>query len=149
MALAMEQLGISGRVLGIDTFEGHTVVDGELDGTHTVGDLSTSKADVLGYLKDLGNVEIQEGDVMKLGAILDNLSEIGLLHIDVDVYAPTKFCLDHFGTKMWSRGSIVVDDYGFTTCPGAKRAVDEFCQTAPQYCPFHLLTGQAILIRQS
>lgn len=147
MALAMKQLDITGQLVGVDTFEGHAVVDNQVDGAHAVGDLFTSKDLVLEYLHDIENVQIIQGDVMTLGATLDGLKDVPMVHIDVDVHAPTSFCLELFGTKVMRGGTIVVDDYGFTTCPGAKKAVDEFCTGNVDYFKMHLLTGQAVLIR--
>jgi len=40
-----------------------------------------------------------------------------------------------------------VDDYGFTTCPGAKTAVDEFVAAHREFTMVHLLSGQALVFR--
>ncbi len=48
------------------------------------------------------------------------------VHIDVDLYEPTKQSLEFFFERLHMGGVIVVDDYGYTQFPGAKRAVDEF-----------------------
>lgn len=50
--------------------------------------------------------------------------KISLLHLDLDVYEPTRTALEHFFPRMVPGGLIVLDDYG--TVPGATRAVDEF-----------------------
>jgi O-methyltransferase len=47
-------------------------------------------------------------------------------HIDVDLYEPTKASLDFFYDRMPEGSIIVVDDYGSSTFPGCKIAVDEF-----------------------
>jgi O-methyltransferase len=41
---------------------------------------------------------------------------------------------------------MVFDDYGFLTCPGAKKAVDEFFSDKREY-PCYLPTGQAIVTK--
>ena len=65
-------------------------------------------------------------------------------HIDVDLYEPTRACLDFFASRMTAGGLIVCDDYGFETCPGARRAVDEFA--ASRRLPVvHLPTGQGVV----
>jgi O-methyltransferase len=43
---------------------------------------------------------------------------------------------------------MVFDDYGFPTCPGARKAVDEFFANKPE-TPIVLDTGQAIAIRNA
>lgn len=51
---------------------------------------------------------------------------------------------------IWARmspsGIIVFDDYGFLSCPGAKIAVDSFFEKE-RATRFHLLTGQAIVVK--
>jgi hypothetical protein len=44
-------------------------------------------------------------------------------------------------------GIIVMDDYGFTNCPGAYRAAHEFMATRPESI-IHLPTGQGVIIRR-
>lgn len=45
-------------------------------------------------------------------------------------------------------GIMVFDDYGFHTCPGAKKAVDGFFRDKRDV-GLYLLTGQYIVIRSS
>ncbi len=70
-----------------------------------------------------------------------------LVHIDVDLYAPTRDSLAFFYEKMVPGGLIVCDDYGFRSCGGAKTAVDEFFAGRPEPV-VHAPTGQAIIIRK-
>ena len=53
-------------------------------------------------------------------------SRISFLHIDVDIYQPTRDSVDFFYSRMAKGGVMLFDDYGFLTCPGASAAVDEF-----------------------
>jgi len=46
------------------------------------------------------------------------------VHVDVDLYQPTKDSLEYFWPRLVSGGRMVCDDYNW---PGAKRAVDAFC----------------------
>jgi len=52
--------------------------------------------------------------------------KFSFVHIDVDLYQPTLDSLEFFYPRMSDGGLIVCDDYGFSVCPGATRAVDEF-----------------------
>jgi len=128
-----------------DTFKGHALVDKEVDGDHTTvaGFKDTSTYEVGLYMEKCHNFKIIEGDIMKTASLIPDLP-IGLLHLDCDVYPPTKFCLEHFGHRMARGSTIVVDDYGFTTCKGAKKAVDGYVNHYMRM--FHLTTGQAILV---
>jgi len=49
------------------------------------------------------------------------------VHVDVDLYEPTKQSFEYFWPRLAPRGVIVCDDYNW---PGAKRAVGEFCAAA-------------------
>jgi len=46
-----------------------------------------------------------------------------LLHLDVDVYGPSKIVLDHLFERIVKGGLLVMDDYGIV--PGETQAVDE------------------------
>jgi hypothetical protein len=69
------------------------------------------------------------------------------VHVDVDLYMPTKASLEFFFPQMVPNGVIVVDDYGFTSWPGAKQAVDELC-AAWRVRLISLTTGNAILLKR-
>jgi O-methyltransferase len=71
-----------------------------------------------------------------------------LVHIDVDLYQPTLDSLKFFYPRMNPNGVIVLDDYGFTTCPGAYKATKQFMANKPEYV-LHLPTGQGIIIKGS
>lgn len=50
---------------------------------------------------------------------------IAFLHIDVDLYEATKFCLERFWELVLIGGIVQVDDYGLY--PGCKKAVRDYC----------------------
>lgn len=77
--------------------------------------------------KKIDNVELIAGDIIKtLPAYLTAKphTKVALLHIDVDVYLPSKVALEHLYPALVPGGIIVLDDYG--TVEGETRAVDEF-----------------------
>lgn len=51
---------------------------------------------------------------------------ISFVHCDVDRYSSTRAVLDALFPLLVSGGAILVDDYGFDDCPGARAAVDEY-----------------------
>lgn len=73
--------------------------------------------------------------------------KFSFVHIDVDLYQPTYDSLAFFYPRMNPGGIILCDDYGFTTCPGAKSAFDEFLADKPESV-IHLTTGQGLLVKQ-
>jgi len=68
------------------------------------------------------------------------------VHVDVQLYQPTRDSIEFFYPRMSSGGIIVCDDYGFVNCPGATRAVDEFLSDKPERM-ISLSCGSAFLIK--
>ncbi|ACO68219.1 dtdp-6-deoxy-l-hexose 3-o-methyltransferase [Micromonas commoda] len=82
---------------------------------------------VLQYKSLAENIYYIQGDVIDTMPkwLEDNPhSRIALLHLDMDVYEPTKAALDHLWKRMVRGGIVVIDDYN--TVEGATRAVEEF-----------------------
>ena len=84
------------------------------------------------------------------GWIPERFQDVGsrrfsFVHIDVDLYRPTLDSLDFFYERMAQGGLLLMDDYGFKTCPGAKLAADQFFAKRAE--PIIMLpTGQAFVI---
>jgi O-methyltransferase len=67
------------------------------------------------------------------------------VHLDVDLYQPTMDSLEFFYGKMSPGNIILCDDYGFVTCPGAKKAMDSFFADKPEEI-VSLPTGQGFVV---
>jgi hypothetical protein len=134
-----------------DTFEGHVEVDESLDGLHRPGvQFTRVKAEkVAKYLRGFPFVRVEVGDIRETAPTFASERAFGFVHLDVDVYPITRFCLEFFGPRLVSGGVIVADDYGTTTCEGVKKAVDEFGAGNPGFRILHLLTGQAVVTKLS
>jgi Macrocin-O-methyltransferase (TylF) len=77
--------------------------------------------------KGIENIELIQGDVCSTVPeyVRDHPElKISLLHVDVDVYRPTKVVLEQLFDRVVPGGVIVLDDYG--TVSGETQAVDEF-----------------------
>jgi len=133
-----------------DTFTGHAEVDSAFDGGHEVnkGFSNVKLENVKKYLCHLPNVKIVVGSIMDTWEQIPD-EPIGMIHCDVDVYPATKFVLEKFWDRLIPGGMVVVDDYGFRTCGGCKKAVDQFSETQDNCRVFHLLTGQAVMFKSS
>ncbi len=110
------------------------------------GDMLSPESTLRRNLSGYRNVHILKG------WIPDRFPEVAertfrLVHIDVDLYEPTLECLRFFYPRLAPGGVILLDDYGFTTCPGAYRATNEFMAGKPEYV-LHLPTGQGVIIRR-
>jgi macrocin-O-methyltransferase TylF-like protien len=145
------QIVAPGRVqfVGVDTFEGHSALDlaDGREGRHgpgTFGD--TTLESVAEYLSPFDFADLVQGRIQD---VRDQLGDRRwhLAHLDVDIYEPTSFALSFLDSRLAPRGVIVVDDYGFVTCEGVKRAVDEFAEErACRYFKLELDSGQCCLI---
>ncbi|HXF53348.1 MAG TPA: TylF/MycF/NovP-related O-methyltransferase [Hyphomicrobiaceae bacterium] len=74
--------------------------------------------------------------------------DFAVVHIDVDLYQPTRDSLAFFYSRMSPGGFIVCDDYGSALCPGAKRACDEFMADKPEKI-IRLTSGQCLIVRSA
>jgi hypothetical protein len=72
--------------------------------------------------------------------------QFSLVHIDVDLYDPTRDAVAFFYSKVNPGGAIICDDYGSAYCPGAKKAIDEFFSDKPEQV-ISLPTGQSLVIK--
>jgi len=57
-------------------------------------------------------------------SVIDEIGEIGILHVDCDFYESVKYSLEKFYDKVVLGGYVVLDDYG--AWRGAAKAIDEF-----------------------
>ena len=71
---------------------------------------------------------------------------IAWAHIDVDIYQAVHDCINYTYQRMVPGSIMVFDDYGFPSCPGARRAVDEAFAHRPEV-PICLPTGQALVVK--
>jgi len=149
-SVARQVFAVPPTMYSIDTFEGHPDnIHPTLDGWHLPGGFANTSFDqVKAYLSDFPNVQVHKGTFESRAVNLEQ-DRFCFVHLDVDIYYPTKAALEFFAPRMPAGGIIVVDDYGFTTCPGAKQAVDEFMQVQREFVFFHMDTGQAVLVRIS
>ncbi len=113
---------------------------------HQAGDFDgTSLAMVQTALKHCQNARFHPGFFPETAqAVMEE--RFSLVHLDGDLYQSTKDGCAFFYPRMSPGGIIVFHDYGLATCPGVRRAVDEFFADKPE----HLLsvgTYQAFVIK--
>jgi len=73
--------------------------------------------------------------------------EYRFVHIDVDLYEPTRDSLEYFYPRLCEGGVIVCDDYAHLHWPGATKALDEYCN--PRGIPvLNMTTGQGVIIKR-
>ena len=132
----------------VDTFQGHAQTS-DIDGKHEVGKQfsNVNLKNVFAYLKGCPRLKIHVGDIKVVSKKLGNGEDLGFVHVDVDVYDASKFSLNYAFSRLKPNGFIIVDDYGFTTCKGAKLATEEFLDSHETALMFHLTTGQCLITK--
>lgn len=142
-------LGIADTVYLADTFTG-VVKAGEKDSQYRGGEhADTSEAIASDLLKklELPNAKILKGIFPDDTADRVQESAIRFCHIDVDVYQSAKDILDWVWPRLSLGGIVVFDDYGFATCQGITRLVDEQRGRADR-AVVHNLNGHAVVIKR-
>jgi O-methyltransferase len=86
------------------------------------------------------------------GFIPEVLDELGIerlawAYIDVDIYAAVRDSLEFIYPRLAAGGVIVLDDYGFPSSPGVRRAMDEFFADDRPEVPLCLPTGQGLVVK--
>lgn len=144
---ALQKTNLTNELHVFDTFEGHAVVEEQVDGQHAVGQFSdTSYEEVRAYL-EAPNVVVHKGNFLETARHIEHISNFGIVHIDVDVYPVTKFCLEFFAKRTIGGSILIIDDYGNNNCKGLKKAVDEYTVTNSEFVMIYLLTGQALMVK--
>ncbi len=136
----------SGRTHHVfDSFEGLSGSGGE-DGSYwQKGDLAVSLEEVRANLGEFDFVQYHKGWIPeRFEDVADR--RFAFVHVDVDLYEPTRDSLEFFFPRLSPGGVLVCDDYGFLSCPGARRALDEYFAERPESV-VHLPTGQGFVQR--
>lgn len=71
-------------------------------------------------------------------------NRIRFAHIDLDIYEAILSACEFIYPRLAAGGIMIFDDYGFWTCPGARKAVDTFFADKAEK-PLVLPTGQAVM----
>jgi predicted O-methyltransferase YrrM len=150
LAGALQALGAAPPELHvIDTFEGH--LDRQVtsqDSARQRGKFAdTSFEDVRRYLADLPGTVIHQGDATRVVRAWPE-RRYSFVHLDVDLFEPTRDCLAYFAERLAIGGVVVVDDYGASSCPGVARAVSELLARDPAFQQWETMTEQIVLVRR-
>lgn len=114
-----------------DSFEGLSE-PGEGDGSYwRRGALAFPEASVREALREFSAVRYWKGWIPERFSEVEDRA-FSFVHIDVDLEAPTRDSVAFFYPRLSDGAVLVCDDYGFTTCPGATRACDEFLSDKPE-----------------
>jgi O-methyltransferase len=132
-----------------DTFAGVVKV-GKFDPTYRGGEHADTSLNTVASL--MSSLELTNTEVLKgvfpdeTGtALLDG--KIALCHIDVDVYQSAADVVSWVAPRLSTGSMLVFDDYGFSTCQGITRLVNEL-RLSGDWIYIYNLNKHAILIRR-
>jgi hypothetical protein len=146
MVETLKKLGDAGRVLLFDSFQGMPTSTDASDRWWSAGGLSADYNEVVDRFKPYANVEIVRGF---LADTLPKYADLRLkfAHVDVDMYTSTKDVNRWLLDKVEPGGFVIYDDYGFGSCEGEMKAVDEDMQSRTDYFRLYLPTGQYVAMK--
>lgn len=113
----------------------------------TEGDLKTDSSPIEARLAPFPRARIMVGWIPeRFPGVAERAFR--LVHIDVDLYKPTKDSIEFFWPRLVPGGVLLLDDHGVVSCPGARKAaVEFFAKTGDPI--IELPTGQAIVWKRS
>jgi len=147
LASAAQRWKPDSRVWLCDTFSG-VVKAGQLDPNYHGGEHSDTSPAIVAALMEqlhLTNTVIAEGIFPEDTAARLGDARIALCHIDVDVYQSAADVVAWVLPRMAGGGMLVFDDYGFSSCKGITRIVDEL-RSGGDWIYFYNLNKHAVLV---
>lgn len=108
-----------------DSFEGCSAPTDLDNGYFDQNSLACVEQVVKENLKEFPNAHCMKGWIPDRFAEVSD-RRFAFVHIDVQQEKPTVDSLEFFYPRVSPGGIIVFDDYGFTTCPGARQGIDKF-----------------------
>jgi|SRR5450631_1173683 len=126
-----------------DTFAGMPETN-PLKDLHRKGDFSDTSVDLVQiYLSPFDNIRFFPGFLPStLESVADSL--FAFVHVDLDIYDAILSVTQFFYPRLASGAVLIYDDYGFSSCPGARAAVDEFFVDKPEIVQA-LSSGQCLV----
>ena len=128
-----------------DTFEGMPQPDARID-KHRAGDFADTHIE---SVKDIvgrdSYIDFRKGFLPDTFKGLED-AVIAMVHVDLDIYPSIIDACEFIYGRMVTGGVMVFDDYGFHSCPGARKAVDEFFADKPEV-PLSLPTSQCLVFK--
>ncbi|MEM7455540.1 MAG: TylF/MycF/NovP-related O-methyltransferase [Planctomycetota bacterium] len=135
-----------------DSFEGVSepgVLDNESNGKTNwyKGKLSHDYVQVRERLQEFSFCQVVKGWIPDcFEGAAQSVEKFRFVHIDVDLYEPTKASLEFFVPRLVPGGIIVFDDHGFRNCPGARKAAEDYFADRPEAI-VEMTTAQAFVTK--
>ena len=145
MALASQQ---SGKSRGLHLFDSFAGLSKPLpvDGSYWHGGHFSCEEDIAARnLSEFSQVHIRKGWIPERFVEVADL-KFCFVHIDVDLYEPTRNSVKFFYPRLQKGGMLVCDDHGFSSCPGVRAAMNEFFEDKDERI-IELPTAQGLIIK--
>ncbi len=140
--------GTGRRLYLFDTFRGMPRTDPRFDSYYKGGEFADTDTEAVRARLPFPSVAaFRPGLIPDTFAGLEAL-RIAFAHIDVDIYPSVKACCEFVYPRLSVGGVMIFDDYAWSTCPGARAAVDEYFASRPVK-PLVLQNGQALLFKSA
>lgn len=136
-----------------DSFEGLSTpherdrVTSPFAGQWEKGDLAVPEEVARRHLRAFSNCVFHKGWIPDTFGELRPEDRYAFVHVDVDLYEPTRACYEYFYDRLVPGGMILCDDYGLASCPGATQAVNEFVASRGEAL-LEVPTSQSLLIKR-
>jgi hypothetical protein len=120
--IIMDLIGSKNNYHLFDTFTGLPIAEADLE----VGKFSCTIDKVKELIGNSNNICWHEGIFPNTFVNTDCIKKkYAFVHLDMDLYEPTKQALELFNDLMVKDGIILLDDYKYYETPGIERAVNE------------------------
>jgi len=113
----------------------------------TRGDLLASEELLRSNLSRFNNYTTYQGWIPDRFDDVETL-KFSFVHVDVDLEQPTRDSIEFFYPRMPPGAVLLLDDHGYTTCPGARAAAIGFF-TSKREEVLDLATGQGLVIKSA
>ena len=115
-----------------DTFTGFDEKDCEPEKESAGGFSNTSLEQVQNFVGKKDTIHYFQGYFPETTHQLDPNTRYALVHLDADLYKPTKSGLEYFYDKLVPGGVLILHDYNNSRWPGVAMAVKEFFGDKPE-----------------
>ncbi len=137
MARIMREIAPEREMYLFDTFEGYSAAD--IAGDPFSGQYGAIANAYGGVTVDevrrhVGSdrVNIMPGHFPESAESISPAVRFAFVHLDADIYLPTRSGLEFFYPRMTPGGMILIHDYNSELWPGVSKAVDEFMANKPE-----------------
>jgi len=117
-----------------DTFEGFNKNDfaTEIKQGMKEGDYHGDLASVKTFMGSSPNINYCVGYFPDTTNLVSKSETFALVHLDADLYEPTRAGMEYFYPKLNDGGLLILHDYLNDAWPGVKKAVDDFLRDKPE-----------------